>query len=111
MAQKFPTQLGVFESLGRAVDESMEMAAALREGKLTRKQFDEWYSKRSAESMDLIVNMRQRTGRMLEPVASALGQGLARGRHALRNAVTQAPRRAHHRRRAGPPANLPPRRG
>ena len=96
MERKNSADLGIFESMGKAVDESVDMAAALRDGKLTRKQFDEWYAKRSAQSMGLIVDLRQRTTRMLEPVASAFEQG----RQALRNAVPQAPRRAHHRRAA-----------
>lgn len=96
MAHKHPADRGVFESVGKAVDESVEMAAALRAGKLTRKQFDDWYAKRTAQSRNLIVDLRQRTTRLLEPVSSAIEQG----RHALRAVAPQAPRRAHRRRRA-----------
>ena len=95
MAHKRPDGHGVFESLGKAVDESVEMAAALRAGKLTRRQFDAWYAKRSAQSKGLIVDLRHRTTRMLEPVATAIEQG----RHVMSAAAPRSPRRAHNRRR------------
>ena len=96
MTHKHAAGEGLFESMGKAVDESMEMAAALRAGKLTRTQFDAWYSKRTAEGADLIVNLRERTTRLLEPVAAAVEQS----RQALGAAVAQPMRRAHGRRRA-----------
>src|SRR6185503_18560187 len=70
---------GVFESVGRAVDESVDMAAALRDGRLTRREFDAWYARRRAQSRGLIVDFRRRTTRMLEPVSYAIEQG----RHAI----------------------------
>ncbi|HXS99729.1 MAG TPA: hypothetical protein VN915_03590 [Elusimicrobiota bacterium] len=79
---------GVFESMGRAVDESVAMAEALREGRLTRRQFDAWYSRRRAQSRGLIVDLRRRTNRILEPVSSAIEQG----RHALGSVTPRPPR-------------------
>lgn len=66
---------GVFESMGRAVDESVDMAASLRDGKLTRREFDAWYARRRTQSRGLIVDLRRRTTRMLQPVSSAIEQG------------------------------------
>lgn len=93
MARKHAVHEGVFESAGKAVDESMALAAALRAGRLTRSQFDAWYAKRTAESNDLIVNLRERTTRLLEPVETAIEQG----RRALDAAfVPRSARRSHH---------------
>ena len=107
---------GVFESVGRAVDESVDMAAALRDGRLTRREFDAWYARRRAQSRGLIVDFRRRTTRMLEPVSYAIEQGRhaivpsPRRRNRIRRAVARAvsarrssrrrvsPRRVHHRR-------------
>jgi hypothetical protein len=96
MAHKRPAVHGIFESMGRAVDESVEMAEALRSGRLTRRQFDSWYAKRSAQSKNLIVDLRQRTTRMLKPVATAIEQGT----HAIRGAAPGSARRAHRRPRS-----------
>jgi hypothetical protein len=81
---------GVFESMGRAVDESVEMAAALRDGRLTRRQFDTWYARRRAQSRGLIIGLRQRTTRILEPVSTVIEQG--------RHAISVAARRSATRR-------------
>ena len=87
---------GVFESMGRAFDESVEMAAALRDGRLTRRQFDAWYARRRAQSRGLIVDLRQRTTRILEPVATVIEQG----RHAIGAAAQRSPRQRAARRSA-----------
>ena len=107
MAHKRDADDGVFESAGKAVDKSLTMAAALRAGKLTRSQFDAWYTKRTAEGADLIVNLRERTTRLLEPIEAALEQsGLV-----LRAAAPPARHRAHRRRVAArAPAKLHARR-
>jgi len=97
---------GVFESVGRAVDESVDMAAALRGGKLTRREFDAWYARRRAQSRGLIVDFRRRTTRMLEPVSYAIEQGRhaivpsARRRRGVRRAMARkiSPRRGSRRR-------------
>jgi hypothetical protein len=107
MAHKRAAEEGIFETVGKAVDESMAMAAALRTGKLTRSQFDAWYSKRSREGATLIVNLRERTTRILQPVEAALEQG----RHVLQSVEPEAPRRAHRRRAAPASARNPARRG
>ena len=96
MAHKHAVDEGIFESVGKAVDESMTMAAALRKGKLTRSQFDAWYAKRTSESEGLIVNLRERTTRLLEPVETAIEQG----RRVFEAAVPRRMRRAHRRRPA-----------
>lgn len=84
---------GVFESMGRAVDESVGMAADLREGKLTRREFDAWYARRRAQGQGLIVDLRHRTTRMLEPVSSVIEQG----RHAIGSSPRSRRRTARRR--------------
>ena len=93
---------GVFESVGRAVDESVDMAAALRDGRLTRREFDAWYARRRAQSRGLIVDFRRRTPRLLEPVSYAIAQG--------RDAIVPSPRRRRRIRRAAARTLAPRRR-
>jgi len=94
MTQKRSAAKGMFESAGKAVDESVTMAEAIRSGKLTRTEFDAWYMKRTSEREALIVNLQARTNRFLQPLESAF----ERGREMLRPAP--APRRARRRRPA-----------
>jgi hypothetical protein len=95
----------LFESAGKAVDESMTMAEAVRSGKLTRSEFDAWYAKRTSERAAIIVNLRATTNRLLEPLEDAFD----RGRAALR--ASPPPRRARrHRPAARAASNLSERR-
>jgi hypothetical protein len=91
MAQKRSNAAGVFETAGKAVDESMTMAEAIRSGKLTRAEFEAWYSKRTAERAAIVVNLRESSSRLLEPIESVL----ARGQEFFRPA--QPPRRSRRR--------------
>ena len=71
------------------------MAAALRAGKLTRPQFEAWYSRRTVQGSDLMFNLRDLTARLLEPVAAVLEQN---GRRVLDSVATQPARRSYRRR-------------
>jgi hypothetical protein len=91
--------MGPFEIAGKAMDESIGMAAAVREGRLTRSQFDAWYSRRTAEGAGLVGSLRQSTMRLLEPIGSVLDQG----RRAL--SPMAAPRHVHRRHARARPAS------
>jgi hypothetical protein len=95
MTRKNKSEDGVFTSVGRAVDENLTMAIALRSGKLTRPQFDAWYSKRRAEGAGMIVTLRERASNMVQPLQAAveLGKELI---------LEPAPRHAARRRRQAP---------
>ena len=101
MAHKRSGQ-GVFESVGRAVDESVGMAAALRDGKLTRREFVAWFARRRVLCWGLFVDFRRRTSWLLEPVSYAIEQG--------RDAIVPSPRRRRRIRRAAARAVAPRRR-
>jgi hypothetical protein len=98
MTRKSASDAGVFTSVGKALDESMELAAALGTGKLTRAEFDAWYAKRTAEGASLVENLRRRTSRLMAPVQTAVSQG----RNMVRSAAPAMPagRRRSTRRRA-----------
>ena len=74
-------------------------AAAVREGRLTRAQFDAWYARRTEEGAGLVGSLRQTTMRLLEPIGSALEQG----RRAL--SPMAAPRHVHRRHARPRPAS------
>ena len=106
MTRKHHAAEGIFETAGKAVDESMTLAAAIRSGTLTRAEFDAWYAKRTSERAAIIVNLRARTNHVLEPIESALEAG----RDAMRG-EPPLPRRARRRRpAAGGASNLSSRR-
>ena len=100
MTQKRSGGPGMFETAGKAVDESVTMAEAIRSGKLTRAEFEAWYSKRTAERAAIVVNLRESSGRLLEPLEAVL----ARGRGLFR--PEPPPRRSRRRtaRTSSPPA-------
>ncbi len=77
----------------------MRMALAVREGRLTRAQFDAWYARRASEGAGLVGSLRQTTMQMLEPIGSVLEQG----RRAL--SPMGAPRRGHRRHARARPAS------
>jgi hypothetical protein len=79
---------GTFAKIGRAADESMTIAAAIRDGRLTRRQFDEWYAQRRADGEGLVITLRTTAARLARPVESVLEQSAG----ALR-AVAPAPRK------------------
>lgn len=77
MRRKHSAVEGIFQSAGKAVDESMMMAEAIRAGTLTRAQFEAWYAKRAAERSAIVVSLRARSTRLLQPLATALNRGRA----------------------------------
>jgi hypothetical protein len=75
MSRKISPNEGLFSSVGRAVDESMEIAAAIRRGTLTRPQFDAWYARRTSEGAGVVIRLRANSARLAEPVAGAFEKG------------------------------------
>ena len=96
MTRKYETVTGAFTALGRAADDTIEIAGAIRSGRLTRHQFDEWMEKRRDEGEGLVITLREKTAGLMKPVEIAM----ARGEELLRS-VAPAPisRRRHSRRR------------
>jgi len=96
MRRQYETVTGAFTALGRAADDTLDIAGAIRSGRLTRRQFDEWMEKRRDEGQGLVITLRDKASGMLRPVEIAM----ARGEELLRS-VAPAPvsRRRHSRRR------------
>ena len=90
---KKPETEGAFAAMGRAADESLEIAMAIRGGRLTRPQFDAWYNRRRAEGRGLVITLREKTSDMTKPVETAIKQG-----EELLRAVPRARVRRSHRR-------------
>ncbi|UPT72629.1 MAG: hypothetical protein M0D55_11760 [Elusimicrobiota bacterium] len=89
---------GMFATLGRAADESVGIADAIRSGRLTRSQFDAWYARRRAEGSGIVVKLRERATEMSEPLGRAVGQA---ERLAMAVAPPMKRRRRAVRRRTG----------
>jgi hypothetical protein len=67
---------GTFSSMGRALDESMQMAMDMREGRISRAEFERWYSKRREEGRQVMVTLRDGTMDMAgKPVEMVLDFG------------------------------------
>ncbi len=82
---------GVFAAMGRAADESLEIAEAIRAGKLTRSQFESWYTRRRAEGTGLVITLREKTADLAKPLEGAL----VRGEELIRSAGPKRVRRVH----------------
>lgn len=91
---------GPLTALGRAGDESLEIAAAIREGRLTRPQFDAWYAKRRSEGSRLVITLREKVAILAEPVGAAVARGEEMLGWAAPRALNRPPRRHRARRRA-----------
>jgi hypothetical protein len=85
---------GVFAAMGRAVDESVDIASSIRSGSLTRRQFEKWYAKRRAEGAGFVVTMREKASGLAEPVEAAIVQG----EELLRSVAPRAAERPKRRR-------------
>lgn len=59
MARKIERVI-VFPARGRAADESRRIVSAIRAGRLTRRQFDAWYTKRRSGGKGLVITLRER---------------------------------------------------
>lgn len=90
---------GTLTALGRAADESLEIAAAIREGRLTRPQFDAWYAKRRSEGSRVVISLREKVAVLAEPVGAAIVRGEEMLGWAPRG-PKHSPRRRHARRAA-----------
>ncbi len=66
---------GVFTAAGRATDESLRIASAIRSGRLTRHDFQAWYEKRHAEGLGIVLALREKASVIAEPIEMALAQG------------------------------------
>lgn len=88
MARRKGSSIGLFASLGRALDESVDMALEMRSGRMSRAEFDRWWNRRREQSRQVLDSLRERTMAMAEPVAGAVDMG----RGALRTAVTSGSR-------------------
>ena len=66
---------GVFTVMGRAADESLEIASAIRAGRLTRNQFDAWYTKRRNEGEGLVITLREKASELVKPVEGIMTAG------------------------------------
>lgn len=62
MPRKNATHPGYY-SANTVDDESFEVALAIRAGRLTRSQFDEWYKRRRADRAGLVITLRQKPAR------------------------------------------------
>ena len=86
---------GMFAAIGRAADESFEIAEAIRGGRLTRPEFEAWYLKRRAEGTELVITLREKTVELTKPVQTALKHSV----EVLRSAAPRRARRSHRRNR------------
>lgn len=91
MPRKRTAAQGVFQSAGKAVDDSVTMAEAIRTGTLTRAEFEAWYARRAAERAAIVVSLREKSTRLLQPLTAALERG--------RGVLTAAPPPRRPRRR------------
>ncbi len=97
MTQRSSSSTGMFAALGRALDESMEMAMDLRDGKITRADFERWYDKRREQGREITVTMRDRgmdaAGKPVEMALdfgkSVLSMGLPRARARPRSRIVR----------------------
>lgn len=83
---------GIFATVGRAADESVAIADAIRAGRLTRAQFDAWYNRRRSEGAGIVVRLRERAEEMGGPAATLARQG-----ERFAATVMPAPRRRRRR--------------
>ena len=74
--RKYETVTGAFTALGRAADDTLEIASAIRSGRLTRHQFEEWLEKRRGEGEGLVITLRDKASGMLKPVEIAITRGV-----------------------------------
>jgi hypothetical protein len=86
---------GAFAALGRAADESLEIATLIRAGTLTRQRFDAWYTKRRAEGTGLVITLRQKVTDLAAPFETVITQGEGM----LSSAAPRPARHPAHRRR------------
>lgn len=98
MAQR---QMGPFEAIGRAIDDSGSIAAALAMGTLTRGQIQDWYERRRQEGEMIAGMARERASMAVTPVRNAaeVGREVAQGfMNRTRTAVRPRRRRRRHER-------------
>lgn len=52
-------QSGAFPAKGRSAVEIQDIVSAIREGRLTRRQFEAWHAKRRGASKGFVIAMRE----------------------------------------------------
>jgi hypothetical protein len=58
-----------------AAEESLEIASALKEGRLTRRQLTSWYAKRVDDGVDAVNAAGATVSSMARPIGAAMEQG------------------------------------
>jgi hypothetical protein len=95
MTRKYEAVAGAFTAFGRAADDTLEIASAIRAGRLTRHQFEDWLQRRREQGEGLVITLREKTANMAKPLELAL----ERGEELLRSVAPRPVARRRHARR------------
>lgn len=101
MTRKKDSSMGTFAGLGKAMDETVKVAADAATGRLGKTEMRDWYNDRRTEGQEFFIMVRDRASGVTEPLRSAAGLG----RDIIEGAIAPSPRprrrRPSHGRRAG----------